>query len=444
MNIIYSSPPKKKHQKQQQCYYKKFQHSGILFLVFLQIALSVVFASRNIGFIFIYDFNEHEAAECHTQYTSCLALSQQYPNRTQDCAGRNNMPVCSQKCFDAPPQSVLPTLTSLLRDDDKLNRLPFLWPPMNAGGWVRDIEYCQRPTNLLYPCLMKKYRWEIENFEPLNNPCQLLHQQNISDIHAIGDSLIRHITAGLVILLNGDYDYTFHNRTCWGDNAFSIYDCRREIYKEYRVCHQSNNKYITIRAIPFSYQWQHLLDIAYPGEGPGNTLYLYGVGLHASNPKKAGAKSYTSQERDTILNASAYIRDKWKGMEEPYFYGQSNYLVWIPPHFKLAIPRTDQTNEKSVQFLQDSAEFFFKQSKAVTLNTFGLTHAAAKYFKIHCSEKNNNGYCQYLESETCQPTRETYDGSHYSRNINLIKAQMLLYQWSRSIDPNRFVNLKNA
>jgi hypothetical protein len=219
---------------------------------------------------------------------------------------------------------------------------------------------------------------------------------------------------------------------------FSILACRREIYKEYRVCYQSSTsskRYITIRA---SYQHQHLLDIVYPGEGPGNTLYLYGVGLHASNPKKAGAKSYTPEERQTILNASAYMRDKWKEMEEPYFYGRSNFLVWIPPHFKLAIPRIDQTNEKSFQFLQESS-VFFAQSNAVTLNTFGLTHAAAKYFRAHCSNNNNDNNqadCQYLESETCQPTRETYDGSHYSRNINLIKAQLLIYQWSRAVEEN--------
>jgi hypothetical protein len=280
---------------------------------------------------------------------------------------------------------------------------------------------------------MNKYRWELDYFEPVPNPCQLLHQHNISDIHAIGDSLIRHITQGLVILLNGNYNYRFHSRTCMGDNAFSIYECRREIYKEYRVCYQSNQRYITIRAIPFSYRHQHLLDIVYPGEGPGNTLYLYGVGLHASDPKTAGSNSYTPDERQTILNASAYIRDKWNEMEEPYFYGRSNFLVWIPPHFKLAIPRVDQTNEKSFQFLQDSS-VFFAQSNAVTLNTFGLTQAAAKYFRVHCSKNSDNQACQYLESETCQPTRETYDGSHYSRNINLIKAQLLLYQWSRSVE----------
>jgi hypothetical protein len=56
-----------------------------------------------------------------------------------------------------------------------------------------------------------------------------------------------------------------------------------------------------------------------------------------------------------------------------------------------------------------------------------MTQAAARHFRVHCQGKQ----CQYLEADSCQPTRETYDGSHYSRNINLIKAQMFLYQWSR-------------
>jgi hypothetical protein len=102
--------------------------------------------------------------------------------------------------------------------------------------------------------------------------------------------------------------------------------------------------------------------------------------------------------------------------------------VWIPPHFKLAISREDQTNEKSFQFFQESSDFF-AQSKAVTLNTFGMTHAAAEQFRVQCEDGKED--CKYLEAETCQPTRETYDGSHYSRNINLVKGQLLLYQWNQ-------------
>ena len=297
-----------------------------LYLFCFQIAMATFFATKNI-FMLVIDiestayYNDEITLDCHTRYISCTQLAKMYPSRIQDCLRNSSLPICSIKCYDTPP-ATLPSLNdwSAHKNNNSIttsssSSLPTIWPPIGVGRWIYDPEYCRSPTNPLYPCLMNKYRWDLgpsSHFEPLIDPCALLHQYNISDIHAIGDSLIRHLTQGLVILLNGDYNYRFHNRTCVGDNAFSIYECRREIYKEYQVCH-SGQKYITIRAIPFSYHHQHLLDILYPGEGPGNTLYLYGVGLHASDPKKPGAKSYTPAERQTILNSSAYIRDKWKG-----------------------------------------------------------------------------------------------------------------------------------
>jgi hypothetical protein len=398
--------------------------SHYLFLV--QVLLATLLAWRGIGIGIIYcpESGLDIITDCRPQYPSCRTLYKQNPTRSMDCHNNSSLTsstICSTKCYDTPP-----ALERLEMTKD----LPQVWPPIGEGKWIRDEDYCRNKQSL-YPCLMNKYRWKVDDFEPLSNPCKLLHQHNISDIHAIGDYLIRQVTQALVILLNDNYDYRFNNRRCVGDSAFSELSCRREIYKEYRVCYLYKKKryeYITVRAIRFSYQHQHLLDIIYPGEGPGNTLYLYGVGLHPSDPKKEGAKWYTQEERQTILNTSAYVRDKWKEMDEPYFYGRSNYLVWIPPHFKLAIPREDQTNEKSFQFFQESSDFF-AQSKAATLNTFGMTHAAAEQFRVQCEDGKED--CKYLEAETCQPTRETYDGSHYSRNINLVKGQLLLYQWNQ-------------
>jgi hypothetical protein len=423
-----------------------------------------------------------DSSECQGAYLSCQSLESRYPHRSRDCFQNSSLPECNQKCFDTPPSFLSSPSSSVLLTTTKTsngefqeiferNNNDYIWPSLGQGQWTLDEEYCRnnhrRRPNLLYPCLMNRYRWQLSveddrpppSFslssstrmsdtteqqkpqqkvrsdanmmsQPLSNPCRLLHQYNISDIHAIGDSLIRHLMQGLVIVLNGEYDYAFQNQSCVGDDAFSEYACRKEIYKQYQVCRTSPNKYITIWAIRFSYQHQHLLDIVYPGEGQGNTLYLYGVGLHASNPARAGAKYYSSEERQTILNATAYIQDKWKEMDEPYFYGPDNYLIWVPPHYKLASPRTDQTNSKSLQFLQDSAAYF-QRSHARTLNTFDMTRRAAAHFQVHCTTTNSHQKeeCHYLERATCQPTRETYDGSHYSRNINVIKAQMLLYQW---------------
>jgi hypothetical protein len=51
------------------------------------------------------------------------------------------------------------------------------------------------------------------------------------------------------------------------------------------------------------------------------------------------------------------------------FWGKEDYLIWIPPHYKLRIGRNDEFNDRALRFLKESHEFF-EQWGAATLNTY--------------------------------------------------------------------------
>jgi hypothetical protein len=125
------------------------------FMLFLsiQVALASFFAWRAIAFVVNYETSfavtKSYEMDCRPQSSSCRSLYQQYPNRSMHCLKNTNLKVCSQKCFNTPPS---------LKTLDASRDFENLWPPtIGQGNWIRDKEYCRRPTNPLYPCLMSNY-----------------------------------------------------------------------------------------------------------------------------------------------------------------------------------------------------------------------------------------------------------------------------------------------
>jgi hypothetical protein len=121
---------------------------------------------------------------------------------------------------------------------------------------------------------------------------------------------------------------------------------------------------------------------------------------------------------------TAYKNTKWRTLNESYFRGQGHCMIWRPPHFKISIGRTDETNERALAFLKESHDFF-ADLNAQTLNTFSMTKAVANFLCLLCNW-NTFPSCEYLEQRTCKRSTVTYDGFHYTRQIDLWKARLVL------------------
>jgi hypothetical protein len=158
------------------------------------------------------------------------------------------------------------------------------------------------------------------------------------------------------------------------------------------------------------------------------TLFVYGVGNH---PTRAPAR-----DRYGILNASAYREERWDDhYGTPSFWGSPHHFVWVPPHYKMSVGRADETNGRILQFLVDSARFFAEQG-AHTLNTYSLTEASSQHLCRSCDPPDAFvdalRSCRYFATTStrtaaaCEPTVETWDGFHYGRDINIMKANLLL------------------
>jgi hypothetical protein len=157
-------------------------------------------------------------------------------------------------------------------------------------------------------------------------------------------------------VLEDDWNLNFDSRRtdCSGDDAFQGKSCRMDKL-DMQVCHDPE----TGRTIHFKFQGhnpraeKHTPPIL-RGGGKGKTLHLYGVGNHPATGR------HSNVERLGILNMEAYKSTKWKTFQEKEFWGQGDYLLWLPPHFKMNIGRADENNQRALQFMKESHGFFFK------------------------------------------------------------------------------------
>jgi hypothetical protein len=375
---------------------------------------------------------------------TCASHDEKHPDWMNECNQNPYLPQCQLECYDDAPDAYQnTTLRESQVDAARFNNSssvsgPFysLWPSIDQGEWIEDPEYCLATANTTSNCLLDKYRFRLRvqgrnNFETRSGQeaCDLLHKHNISDISFIGDSLIRHLTMGLIMVLEDDWNRIFHPTKkglgCTGDVAFSEKGCRMSSF-DMQVCRDQESG----RAIHFRSQQhnptrkKHTPPIS-RGGGKGKTLHVYGVGNHPATG------IYTEAERLGVLNLEAYKKTKWITFQEKEFWGKGDYFLWLPPHFKMNIHGANENNQRGMQFMEESHDFFSKLG-ASTLNTYSMTKAASRFLYRGSLPLNATLDKQgYFSRETCQPISDTWDGFHYARTINVWKAHLLLDRVAR-------------
>jgi len=321
-----------------------------------------------------------------------------------------------------------------------------LWPPLARGDWFRDEGYCRSVQNTTGRCLFDLYRYVVldesnsdhfhikasdisNNVSSLrgspvpqwtaSNACQLLHQHNISEIHFVGDSLIRESSQGMAILLTDDLDFRFTAK-CYGDYAFSEIICRRGPKNLPRFC----NGMISLSYSKTNPHYQvHSPSFPLPRANKniiGKQLILYGVGNHP------GTGGNSPKKRYSILNSQRYKETKWKAfINQSHFWAPPSededkdaYLIWMPPHYKVRIGRADETNQRAWNFGLETHDWFQSLGSLGTVNTYDLTYSLSKF--ISSDEEI------YFSRLTCNETQVTRDGYHFGRLVNIWKGHLVL------------------
>lgn len=248
--------------------------------------------------------------------------------------------------------------------------------------------------------------------------CDLLRQRNITTIRVHGDSLLRHVWQGVILLTTGQPHFSFNGRpACRGPMGFSERSCRANAGAIIDVCDNIQVSYHRDYKPPNNDNINNK---------NGRTLNLYGEGNHAPD------RAQSPVGRKGILNATAYAQRTWKAMDgNPNFWGTNDYFLHLAPHYKIRIGRWDESNPRAKVFGEESAQFFAKLN-AWTLPTYELTRTAVPFLSF----VSDDGDCRaatnrtqgYYDQQTCEPTLETWDGYHFGQGINLMKAN-LVFHW---------------
>lgn len=304
----------------------------------------------------------------------------------------------------------------------------YIWPPLgeNEGEWIEDQTHCEKYKETTKACFLGKFRYSAVNALSSSEACSLLESRNISRVHLVGDSLMRHLFHGLTMVLSGNYNEAFRGdqENCMGAAVFKESRCRAPSYTK-TVCSDQVEIQLTAHNPRKAEEEQSIAQ--FQTTSPHHpTMVLYGVGNH---PGSTG-------RRYSILSAELWS-SRWsifyKNHQRFLEHGQ-NRMFWIPPHYKMSIGDLWESNQRAVQYMQESS-LYFGERGVPTLNTFELTEGASRYFCRNCSEDFENAKvsCDYIVRETCSPTMETWDGYHYGRDINIWKGQMVMALLQREL-----------
>ncbi|CAJ1949223.1 unnamed protein product [Cylindrotheca closterium] len=265
-----------------------------------------------------------------------------------DCKQNPFLPKCELNCFDAPTQEHPAASFAALANEekhnnqfsnaeevfeifsaagDKLQGSDKLWPPLGWGGnWVEDKNYCEAANNTAGACLFGKHRYvlnadgDMATIWTKDEACQLLKSRNITKIQLIGDSLIRHLSQSLVIILKGDYDFQFGRKDCFGDRAFSEKGCRG--FGVTSACYDDEVKKsggILIKyeiTEPVNWRIPALETAHHFRSNRGSTLFFYGIGNHPATAQH-GLKERSGVPRTTWCGFHLITSCELAGLTKP-------------------------------------------------------------------------------------------------------------------------------
>ena len=340
-----------------------------------------------------------------------------------------------------------------------------------SSSFVEDEEYCRSGTLSSTMCIGSR-RWRPAQhrghcaLQPRGKAaaCTVLARKNITEVTMIGDSLLRHVFLAMNLVMKEQLGYDV-KPGCKASDAFIDGDCSNGVVRhvvQYPVtwCNGTvvgrfvdRRKYgeptpgrraygpdgtaIAARDLPFA-------------SVRPNELVLHTVGVHPLLRNES-----TDFNNATMKKIYKFTYSYWAWRAKLDFPAQRHYwwtrpckqrqrvlakhnlsgrVIWIPPHFKVAVGRYDESNERSHNFSQESAHFFQNECGGIpTLDFEEPTRAAAR---LVCRPSRCDGpigdytaqkKCKLVVRDTCEDaTHITHDGFHWGQAVNVLKAQLLL------------------
>ena len=269
-----------------------------------------------------------------------------------------------------------------------------------GGRWVKDESFCLMayPGNLTCtPDTHFRYLDpEIEPFWYGDHACELLREANMTDIMFVGDSFTKGIFQALILLLSEDFETGSVTpdapAVCVGDTQFDGPQCRNYLAAGVQICG------LTL-----------MLDYEpYPRLNASHLDYdavVWGVGVHPINGDR--------QARYGVLDADKFANEVLESLCDPdsgeWAEGKDHPPVfWSGIHMRIDPHHPDEAREHQEEFARQSAEYVKSMCGFHPIDNFEFTRQLVDEFS------------------DLEVWKMSYDGVHWARAVNLIKAQKLL------------------
>ena len=288
-----------------------------------------------------------------------------------------------------------------------------------SSGW-RINQESPYLCHLNHLCTPSRRMWETNSTLYFSNDaCELLTNKGIKRLHFIGDSYIRHIFQALILTLTGNYRNSTlirPDKSCEFHSLFDESYCSRDLsVKSKNVC---NGR---VSLIYHNNPNQKCIK---------GDVYLWSEGNHRVNPSVSN--------RYGINNASAYsahylndsYKNSWRDGHKPHPLcpqAKETYSIcptyWISTHARISARYEDEKEQRTDAFNREMRTFMEsnKCGPMGYLDVYNMTRSLVQDFPDDAKLMS-------------------FDGMHWGMEVNLVKAQIFLYQ----IEKDNFPNFKEA
>lgn len=283
----------------------------------------------------------------------------------------------------------------------------------NQGYWFRDPATCSTyPANMT--CTASGQVWKADGcvLETSSVACARLIDANIRKLLFIGDSYVRHAYEGMLLMLSGDFSKgalipgtTDEYPDCLDDGQFEELKCRHHVKTNDTLCGGLVTVALKYGAAPA------------PDEGDSEwDAIVWGVGNHlvdGNYTTRLGindAAAYSEHmfqklcHRDTGLS---YLRHHDR-REHRLHALNAPKVFWLTSHSRPAARFTDEDDGTVYRYVVESSRHLWHFCGISAIDTYTLTSNLVRFFPEEAKQLS-------------------WDGTHWSRAINLLKAVLVLH-----------------
>ena len=275
-----------------------------------------------------------------------------------------------------------------------------------TGTWRGPDARCDDPSSpegFRLSCTPNAFAFDIPGWDFMDGPeaCAMLVAKNIRTVHLLGDSFFRHLHISLVDTLRRNYSTgalkDSHKQKCADERQYDDRSCRDAIVRYPRVCDGRVQLALFEQYAP----------LPYPELFEKDSVVIWSIGNHPLTTHSNRKYMYNSGFfESSIIPATCNAK-----LGPPALVG--NRLFWSPLHYSLD---EAQATRKLVRAYNDAT------SALVPARCFGARVLDLATFTTPLVE-----FPDVLGSRVL-----TYDGYHWSRTVNLVKAQLVLATLARA------------